>query len=153
MINKLTRWELIGYGPDGDFGISDDGIWVDFDEVKELFEEQEKKIQILVDGLEEVINMGHASDGEWSCEGYCHVEAAQEALEEYKKEKTMSCFKLNKFVFRCDTCNVEKIIESTMKPDLPKGWAYREVGPCGLTNYYKNVEICPKCVKKENSND
>ncbi len=52
----------------------------------ELISVQEKKIKILVDGLEEIINMGHASDGEWSCEGYCHVEAAQEALEEYRKE-------------------------------------------------------------------
>jgi hypothetical protein len=68
---------------------------------------------------------------------------------DYKKGRTMSCFELRKFVFWCDMCKVQEIIEDIREPDLPKGWIYRSVGPCGLTNYYKKVEVCPKCAKEE----
>jgi hypothetical protein len=55
----------------------------DFDKVKELLAEQEKKTKILLDALERITNLDHVRrlPGCW-----CHVETAQKALEEYKKE-------------------------------------------------------------------
>lgn len=54
MIDKLTRWEPIQYNPEGNLEISDTGDWLDFEEVKELLVEQEKKTKNLVKVLTEV---------------------------------------------------------------------------------------------------
>ncbi len=48
---------------------------------------EKKKAEVLIDSLEEVMDMRHGSDYRYDCEGYCHVEVAQEALEKYRNEK------------------------------------------------------------------
>lgn len=54
---------------------------------------------------------------------------------------------IKKWQFRCACCNTTAFVEGPYA-ELPKGWRYVKVGPCGLTNYYRDEERCPKCVKK-----
>lgn len=48
----------------------------------------------------------------------------------------------------CDTygCGTSVIITvRACDSKLPDGWVYKEVGPCGITDYYKTDVFCPKC--------
>jgi hypothetical protein len=85
MMNKLTRWVFLGTNREKEFNFEmfSGGDWCDFEEVKELLANQEKKTKILLDALERITNLDHVRrlPGCW-----CHVEVALEALKEYKKE-------------------------------------------------------------------
>jgi hypothetical protein len=39
-------------------------------------------------------------------------------------------------------------ISSSMGRFLPTGWTAHEVGPCGMTDHYREEHLCPKCSKK-----
>lgn len=58
------------------------------------------------------------------------------------------------FRLRCDRCRRlcdGKSFTATKYGDPlpPKGWKMVSVGPCGLTNYFRNEIHCPQCVEKE----
>jgi hypothetical protein len=44
----------------------------------------------------------------------------------------------------CDKCKKSVIVQAYLF-ERPKGWGDRSVGPCGLTNYYRDEDLCPKC--------
>jgi len=56
---------------------------------------------------------------------------------------------------RCDFCPSKHTETSAYKPSAPEGWGYVKVGPCGLTDYYRDELACPECLAKrkdENEN-
>lgn len=62
---------------------------------------------------------------------------------------------INHFEWSCDGCGVKVRTESSSTwSDRPAGWvpASRDVGPCGLTDYYRKetAEFCPDCVANGN---
>jgi hypothetical protein len=52
--------------------------------------------------------------------------------------------------FVCDQCSARLRVEisSSMGRFLPTGWTAHEVGPCGMTDHYREEHLCPKCSKK-----
>jgi hypothetical protein len=53
----------------------------------------------------------------------------------------MSVEKLRTYERRCDKCDKRERTEATgSAPLLPIGWTRRSIGPCGLTNYYRDEE-------------
>ena len=47
----------------------------------------------------------------------------------------------------CDNnCGVK--LPTTDENYIPQGWQEATVGPCGLTNYYKQVLLCPACYQQ-----
>ncbi len=57
---------------------------------------------------------------------------------------------LKTFEITCDCCgtSVETRASRESRVKYPEGWEIISVGPCGLTDYYRNELRCPKCVKK-----
>lgn len=54
------------------------------------------------------------------------------------------------FEIVCNQCHATETFTGLYGPnDKPKDWGIREVGPCGLTNYFRKEDLCPKCMKKE----
>ena len=52
---------------------------------------------------------------------------------------------LKTFEYRCDFCGETKVSQS-FRQEHPSGWGLIEVGPCGLTDYYRNDLACEKCL-------
>lgn len=51
---------------------------------------------------------------------------------------------LKVYKFTCYMCHVSIII--TGRPgEKPPGWEVTQVGPCGMTNYFKDEEVCKDC--------
>jgi hypothetical protein len=66
----------------------------------------------------------------------------------------MSVEKLRTYERRCDKCDKRERTEATgSAPLLPIGWTRRSIGPCGLTNYYRDEEWCPECSVKTEAPD
>ena len=58
---------------------------------------------------------------------------------------------IKKFEIRCDgpLCRNTVLIEGTNKEhEKPAGWGSVNVGPCGLTGYYRDELFCPDCLAK-----
>ncbi len=54
---------------------------------------------------------------------------------------------IKKWQFKCTVCGATAVIKGPYA-EKPKGWGYAKVGPRGLTDYYRDEERCPKCIKK-----
>lgn len=51
--------------------------------------------------------------------------------------------------YMCDICHkLGPIVHSEYYPGPPKGWGGRTLHNCGLTNYTRDEDLCPKCLKK-----
>lgn len=48
----------------------------------------------------------------------------------------------------CNNCKKEVIVEDTYFK-YPEGWTEVAIGPCGTTNYYRELDLCPECSKIE----
>ena len=86
MINKLTKFVSIKYGPDGNLEASGTEAFANWEEVKELLANQEKKTKILLDALENIASAGRKESYTYGCSGSHHIGVAKQALDEYKKE-------------------------------------------------------------------
>lgn len=53
------------------------------------------------------------------------------------------------FEISCERCGKTVTVQSVSTPDLPKGWKTVSVGPCGMTNYYRDEIRCIKCKTKD----
>lgn len=52
---------------------------------------------------------------------------------------------LKLYEIKCGRCQTCEHILSVHKPSLPEGWTTESVGPCGLTDYYRDEPRCPTC--------
>lgn len=50
--------------------------------------------------------------------------------------------------YSCDFGCGTKVVASSFGGDLPQGWGTVKVGPCGITNYYRDDLACPTCLAK-----
>lgn len=48
----------------------------------------------------------------------------------------------------CDRCRTT-VIYTPLIDDKPDGWKVISVGPCGMTDYYRNEDRCPACMELE----
>lgn len=53
-------------------------------------------------------------------------------------------FEVKTYKYICDKCKKEAVVHA-MYNILPIGWTTEEVGPCGLTDYYRDEDICTSC--------
>ncbi len=56
---------------------------------------------------------------------------------------------VKQYKVRCDCCLAES--ETLNSKRIPRGWTQKEVGPCGMTNYFRTENYCFKCSKKKNN--
>ncbi len=61
----------------------------------------------------------------------------------------MAIIEVKTWLIICDRCRERKTVTDTLKPSKPAGWTVGEEGPCGLTDYFREVLLCPACSKKE----
>jgi hypothetical protein len=57
---------------------------------------------------------------------------------------------IKRYRITCDHCFDHAVnVETTFDPPgLPEGWSVLDVGPCGMTGYYRQEWWCLGCVQK-----
>lgn len=68
----------------------------------------------------------------------------------------MALLKEETIIAVCDRCGAEESFTgrtslgfSPRYTKLPEGWGYHADGPCGSTDYYRTLDLCPACLQKE----
>lgn len=51
----------------------------------------------------------------------------------------------------CDRCGKTKVYSSTTVYLPPDGWKTIQIGPCGMTDYYRVGHLCPSCAQEDES--
>lgn len=55
---------------------------------------------------------------------------------------------IREFEWKCDHCQrVEKV--KGVKNKRPQGWTVQSVGPCGMTDYFRDEDWCDLCTAME----
>lgn len=59
----------------------------------------------------------------------------------------MAVRELKQYEIVCDHCGKARV-ESRDPYLVPDGWSHQSVGPCGLTDYYREELWCRTCTKE-----
>ena len=49
------------------------------------------------------------------------------------------------YLITCDSCRSSFQYSALSERDLPPGWRTVQVGPCGMTDYYRTEHRCSGC--------